>query len=387
MHTNEAVLLMLISAGAFLMPIIGRRFDFLPSSVAEILYGIVIGTFIGSGLETGIVTFLSDFGFILLMYLAGMEIDVDEIAETGKRNLGVYFLYFIAVAVLAVAAASVTGREPSYSLIYLATAIGLLFPILKEMNLMGTPTGSMLLIMGSIGEVVTLSGLMVSTALFEYGFSVDGGLYLAQVAGFGLIAFIIIKLFTLYMWWFPATQRFFLSTGTVTETGVRGALVNMLIFTALAAIFHIKLIIGAFLGGFIFAAVFRQRHEIQERLGTFGYGFLVPVFFIDVGMNFDIGVLKDVSVLLAALEITAVVLLLRIVATPLLLLSNLRPAHLPMIPFATAFPLTLLVAVGRIGSELGWYTPKDTGAIVLAAIVTALIYPPVFKNLAARIRV
>jgi Kef-type K+ transport system membrane component KefB len=382
MHADEAVLIMLISAGAFLMPIIGRRLSFIPSSVAEILFGIVIGFFLKGEINTGILPFLSDFGFILLMYLAGMEIDLDEIAETGGRNLSIYALYFVVVGMFAFSAAFITGKHDSYTLIYLTTAIGLLFPVLKETGMMERSTGKMLLILGSIGEVITLIGLMITSILFEYGYTYGGFLRFTQIAVFGIIAYSIVRLFRLYIWWFPDTMKFFLTTGNVTETGVRGSLANMMIFVALASIFHVKLIIGAFLGGFIFSAVFREKHDVQESLETFGYGFLVPIFFIDVGINFDVGILKNISVLYTALEISGIVLLTRIMALPVLYFSDMKAKDYLLVPFATAFPLTLLVAVSKIGSELGWFDAEAAGSLVLAAILTALVYPALFKYFA-----
>lgn len=89
MDKHEAILLLVISIGAFVIPFIIRRL-YLPSAVGEIFYGLVLGIFFKDIIhETPIVKLLGELGFIILMYLAGLEINFDRIRSTSKR----IFLY------------------------------------------------------------------------------------------------------------------------------------------------------------------------------------------------------------------------------------------------------------------------------------------------------
>jgi Kef-type K+ transport system membrane component KefB len=164
-----------------------------------------------------------------------------------------------ATVILSVGAAYVYGLAPIYALIFLTTAIGLLFPVLKETGLLEKDTGQMLLIIGSIGEVMSLLGLTVFILYYRAGFSWESLEHLGEIGAFIVSAYIIYKIFRLVVWWFPGLVRPFLQSGDPTESGIRANFVNMFVFVALAALLHMELIIGAFLGGMAFAVIFKRR--------------------------------------------------------------------------------------------------------------------------------
>jgi len=381
MSKVDALLLLSICVGAFIMPFICKRLS-IPSAVGEILFGLGVGLFFKEAFhKTTIIKFLGELGFILLMYLAGLEIDFEKIKITPRKELILYVTMVVVMVILSIGAAYVYGLSPLYGLIFFTTAIGLLFPVLKETGLLEKDTGQMLLIIGSIGEVVSLLGITVFILYYRSGFSWESLVHLGEMGAFILLAYIIYKLFRLVVWWYPGLVRPFLHGGDPTESSIRANFVNMFVFVALAALLHMELIIGAFLGGMAYAVIFKRRAEIQHRMGSFAYGFLIPVFFIEAGLRFDIKDFLDLQVVVMALVIAFLIFAVRIAASLVFLWSNLTLMEIIIVPVSTSFPLTLLAAIATFGIEQQIIPRDQAASILLAALLTALIYPVLLKKI------
>ncbi len=87
MTEHEALFLFLMAIGAFFMPFISKRL-LLPAAVGEIIYGIVIVSVLPHGEnQLEMVEYFSALGFLILMYLAGLEIDFDRFQFLGLQSL------------------------------------------------------------------------------------------------------------------------------------------------------------------------------------------------------------------------------------------------------------------------------------------------------------
>jgi len=382
MNSLEALLLLCICSGAFLMPFVTRRLS-LPSAVGEILFGLFIGIFFKEAFhKTSIIKFLGELGFILLMYLAGLEINFEKIKATPKKELYLYISMISLVVFLSFLLMFYLHQAPIYALIYLTTAVGLLFPVLYETGLLEKDTGQKLLIIGSIGEVVSLVALTVFTLYYRFGFSMESAVHLGQLVAFLIGAYIIYRFFRLLVWWFPKLIRPFLKSSDPVQSSIRANFVNMFIFVGLAALLDMELIVGAFIGGMAFALIFTKREKIQSKINGIAYGFLIPVFFIEVGLRFDLRNFLKFHVLLTAAIISLLIFFIRALASLVLFFSPLTLKEIILVPVSTAFPLTLLAAIATFGIENNILAEDQAAAILLVAIITAVIYPFIMKKLA-----
>ena len=165
------------------------------------------------------------------------------------------------------------------------------------------------------------------------------------------------------------------------ESSIRANFVNMFIFVGLAGLLDMELIVGAFLGGMAFALIFKQREEVQRKISGIAYGFLIPVFFIEVGLRFDIKGFFSFQVLVVAVVISVVIFFVRALASLVLFFSPLNLLEIVMVPVSTAFPLTLLAAIATFGLEHKILAENQAASILLAAILTAVIYPFLMKKI------
>ncbi len=381
MSEQEALFLFLMALGAFFMPFLSKRL-MLPAAVGEIIYGIIIASLIPYGeSQLVMVEYFSTLGFLILMYLAGLELDFERFKALPKKELWIYVLTFIPVAAAAWYLSFKLQLSWGFAIIFFTSGIGLLFPVLKDTGLIKTDFGQKLLIITMIGEILTLAGLTVLTIISKYSFTIDSARQILYLAVFFLVIYFIMKILKVMLWWRPDLQSIFLEVGNPTETGMRANFVILFAFVAFAAIFKIEFVVGAFVGGLMFALVFAGRDGVLDKLGGVGYGFFIPIFFISVGMHVTFNDFMQTDVIILALIIIASLFITRVAGTLLLLFSSIEKPKLMLVTVGLSFPLTMLVAVSRICYDIGLINKIQTSAVLLASMISAIIFPWVFKGM------
>jgi trk system potassium uptake protein TrkA len=398
-ETQSFVPLLIVVALAFFVPLVLSRLKrlSLPVVVGEILAGIVVGD---SGLKLvradPMLEVLSLLGFAYLMFLSGLEVDFDAIlprpgswqGSWKKRinnplSLGV--LTFAATIVLALLAAwglqKLNATDDPYlmALILSTTSLGLVMPVLKERGLTNQPYGQSLLVAAVIADFATMLLVSIYAVLHTQGLSLDLLLVLILFGAFGT-AYRMARLAHRH---FPGVDYLQgLSTATA-QIDVRGAFAVALAFIALAQGLGVEMILGAFLGGALISLVAdRRSSDLYHRLDVIGYAFFIPIFFIMVGVRFDL------ASLLSSTRTLLLVPLLLLLAYGIKFVAALayRLNHSWRETLAAggllSSRLSLIIAVSAIGMELGSIDSATNAAIILVAIVTSTISPLVFNRIA-----
>ncbi len=383
MTEHEALFLFFMAIGAFFMPFISKRL-LLPASVGEIIYGIVIASLLPHGEnQLEMVEYFSALGFLILMYLAGLEIDFDKFRNLSRKELWLYVLSFIPVAAVSWYLSFYLNLHWSFAIIFFTSGIGLLFPVLRDTELIKTDFGQKLLIITMIGEILTLAGLTVFTIVSKYGYTIDSARQILYLAVFFIVIYLFMKILKVALWWKPNLQSVFLEVDNPTETGMRANFVILFAFVAFAAVLEIEFVVGAFVGGMMFALVFAGRDGVLDKLGGVGYGFFIPIFFISVGMRVTFNDFLQKDVILLALLIIASLFLSKVAGTILLLFSSIPKQKLLLVATGLSFPLTMLVVVSGIFYDLELIDKMQTSAVLLASMISAIVFPWIFKAIAA----
>ena len=384
MSDAEALLLLFVSLGAAIVPLISRRLK-ISTAVLEIGYGLLLVSLAGRApSNTVILDFLAELGFIILMYLAGLEINFEKLRTISPRDILLGICMYMVMIGLSVWAAISMGQPPFFSLVYFTTAVGLLFPVLREMGMLNGELGQRYLIFGSIGEILSLVAFTIFVIFHRTGWSRFSFLSMGEILLFFLLALAAHRAVKLMAWWFPGAARLFTQKEDTAERGIRGSLAMMFTFVALASFMNLEPVIGAFIAGVVFALIFKQRERMLEKIGGMAYGFFIPLFFIRVGLRFDIGELLAPEVLLTAGIAILLMVLVRVIGLLPMMFSSLSPLGLAGLPLASAFPLTLLVAIAEFGLESHILTRQDSSAIILTAVVTAIVFPSLLSILLSR---
>jgi Kef-type K+ transport system membrane component KefB len=153
------------------------------------------------------------------------------------------------------------------------------------------------------------------------------------------------------------------------------------VFIGLSIALDMDPILGAFMAGAIFAFVFRNSGDLEARISGFAYGFLIPIFFISVGVAFPLDALRDSSVLQTAAFIIVVAIGAKLIAAPLLMLRGLSFRDAMGSGVLLAGQLSVIIALAELGVQIGVIDEGLSAGAVLLVGVTAILSPIVFKLL------
>lgn len=380
----SAMTFIVIGFAAFLLPLVARIVR-VPAVVLEILFGLLIGPqilgLIGSETASeGFVLVLAEIGLFLLMFLAGFEINFTSLEREGVGPiLFAFAFYFVVVALAWVGLGYVdlatTAEQVYLTLLVSAASVGIIIPSLRSTGRTLTRQGQMTIVIGIVAEFLAATGVIVYTVWWESGVGVE----LLYVLVFVAVLLGVLWIMRTMAWWFPDSAERLFSSNDPDELGIRFSLALLFVFVGISIALGMDPILGAFMAGAIFAFVFRNSGDLEQRLSGFAYGFLIPIFFISVGIRFPLDALSDSAVLIAALSIIAVAIAAKLLPAPLLMLRGLSFRDSVGGGVLLAGQLSVIIALAEVGVQKGIIGEGVSAGAVLLVGVTALLSPIIYK--------
>jgi len=348
----------------------------MPVVVAEIAFGIALGPqVLGLADADGVVEFMSDVGLTFLFFLAGLEVDFERIRGAPLRLGGWGWALSVGLGLAIAGVLQARGFAISALLIGIAlctTAIGTLMPILRDAGELETPFGPYVLAAGVTGEF----GPLLATALLLTSTKRPGvsfALLLVFVAVSIGAAVVALRARPPHV---VTTIRRTMSTSGQLALRLSLALLFGLVF--LASRFGFDIVLGAFAAGLVVGLVTRgeESEELRVKFEGIGFGFVIPIFFVVTGMNFDLDALfASVGTVLRLPLFLFLFLVVRGAPALLLYRGRLSGADRRALAFYSATALPIVVAVTTIGLEEGKMKPANAAALVGAAMMSVLVYP------------
>lgn len=383
-HTYGSLLF--VTVIAFVSPWISIRLSkgFVPAIVIEILLGIAVGP---SGFDvtstTQYVGFLSNLAFSYLMFLSGMEIDFDIILQRPspqERAPWIKGLFFFATAFAASAVIAYTLFalhmivHPLFiTLVLSTTSIGIVTPALKEKGWLLVPFGQEILTYALLADIVTLMLVAAYTTAHLTGNAATILLVLVLLFSF-VIVYRILKA--------AKVNRVFTFVGNATsELGLRGAFALILIFLALAQSLGTQVVVGAFLAGAIISLLSDKNSDLTHKLNSIGYGFLLPIFFVNVGLTFNLGALGSSPVFWIALGVILLGMFANKLIGAVIWMKGFSMKERVAAGALLGSQLSLTIVASKIGQQIHVLSPGVANGLILLAIVTCLIAPFVFTRM------
>ncbi len=392
---SPLISLLLITTLAVIIPFIAARIRRIriPIVVLEILTGIIIGQ---SGFNLPVnnptLEFLAQFGFAFLMFLAGLEIDFSlllpktqsshskipwhqNLTVLGIASFGLTLL-LAAAAGLGLTALGLARSAPLMGLILSTTALGIILPVLKERNLLATEYGQALLVAALLADFITLILISLVIAVYKHGASLD----LLLILLLGFVFAVAMRMGRMLDRW-GGLPKVLNSLAPVAQAPVRFSLAFLVGWQILAQALGLEIILGAFLGGALISLLTRHTEEIlREKLDAMGYGFFIPIFFISVGMRFNLRALLESPTALTLVPL--LILLAYVVKIVPALIYRLRFSWRETLAagFLLSSRLSLIIAASAIALEFDLINPATNTAIILVAIVTCTFSPLLFNR-------
>ena len=156
----------------------------------------------------------------------------------------------------------------------------------------------------------------------------------------------------------------------------------MLVFVGVAELLGVEAVLGAFLSGTVFAYVFRERGGLERKLTGFSYGFLIPIFFINVGMSLDATVLVDPDVMAGdLLPLLVIAAAAKLLPSLLLVFRGLSLREALAAGVLLSARLSLIIAVADLGVRIGVIDATLELVIVALAVISSFTAPVGFRLL------
>ena len=369
--------LVLIGIVAVISPLLAELTGRLgvPDVVFEIALGIVIGpAVLGVAHPGSVITALEAMGLSYLMFLAGLELDLARIRGRSLRLAAAGWMISLALALAIASALTVLGTVLDALVIGLAlttTALGTLLPILRDAGLTEGRFGARVMAIGSVGEFGPI--LAVAVLLDRRNPGTTAVL---------LLAFVVVAVAAALAAARPHPPRViqFLHrhVHSSAQLPVRISVLLIIGLVFLAFRLGLDVLLGAFAAGIV-VRLFVQGQDrtiVRGKLEAIGFGFLVPIFFIVSGMQFDLRALLATPAGLLRVPLF-LVLLLVVRGTPALLLYRGDLPGSQRVPLAllSATGLPLIVVITTIGVQEGRMRPVNAAALVAAGMLSVLLYP------------
>ncbi len=379
--------ILIITVLAFITPLIINAIKGIkiPYVVGEIIVGLIVGkSFFNVVHDDTWVVFLSNLGLAYLMYLSGLEIDFSQFdpqhnLKKNAKNLAVCGAMFLLSLLVSYGIAYLLFRVGLirnvlfFSFLLSATAPGLLVPLFKERDLLDTDFGQMLLIFTLIGEFLCLIAITFISSSMSGGLSYKSFLFIVVIAAAALLYIIAQRAINKYQFSFNNYRGLHME--------VRASFAVILILVAISHAVGAEIVFGSFIAGVIFSIMSgKAREDLKDKVDIIGYGFLVPIFFIGVGINIDI---KEVfQEPLTLLMIPVILLIFYIVKlVPSLLLSHsFGMKKAVSSSFLLSAQLSLMIVGLQIALSLDVINPINYSLFVFATVVSCLLFPVLFDK-------
>jgi Kef-type K+ transport system membrane component KefB len=259
--------------------------------------------------------------------------------------------------------------------------MGLVVPTLRSTRRAQTRLGQAILMSAALADFLTLIGVTVVALGFEHGV----GWQLAKVPALLLIIALVLLALRQAAWWFPERFERLFSPHDPEELGIRASLALMFVFVGLSLALDVEPILGAFLAGTVFALVFPHRGSLERELSGFSYGFLIPVFFINVGVGFQLGALLEPGALARAGGLILAALAVKLLPSMLLLLQRIPFRETLAAGVLLSARLSLVIAVASLGVQIGILSAEVQASVILLAVLSATLAPTIFRLLAPQL--
>lgn len=373
-----------------------------PTVVIEIIAGILIGPFVLDIVQhKEYIDFLALTGFIFLMFLSGLEIDVDAMVATLPRKritpskfisnplLSGILIYVLTLFLGFICSLTLAKLSPDiqnfwyFALVMSTSSVGIILPVLKDRGESNLRVGQFIIISAAIADLLSIVLFTFTASYYRNGFD-----YRILLIGVLIIAFVISYFTGRKMMNNTLLKRIvFQLSHAASQIRVRGTIWLITAFVVLAQFVGAEIILGAFLAGLIMSIFLRkQRSSLILKLEGMGYGFFIPIFFVVVGIKLNFGFFKDFgSSFLILIALLFFLYLVKVL--PSLIWSRI-------LGFKTSITsgvllssrLSLIIAAAEIGKQLDIVSSQMNAVIVVAAIFTCFISPFIYSHTHPKLR-
>ncbi|MFA9431706.1 cation:proton antiporter [Egicoccus sp. AB-alg2] len=370
---QPGLLLAVLTAAILLAPILARRLR-LPEVVAVVVVGFAIGpTGLGLVERAGVVEVLGNVGLLYLMFVAGLELDLDDFIEHRRDSIGFGALTFVVPMALGTVSSLALGYDLLAAILLAscwASHTLVTYPAFQRVGTVGNRA-----VATSVGATIitdTAALLVLAVVARAHQGALTPVFWLTLLPSMAILtAGAVLGL--------PRAARWFFS-GRGQDRSLRFLFVMVALFTvaSLAEVIGIEAIVGAFLAGLALNRSVPNGGALMERIDFLGATLFIPLFLLATGMLIDIQVLLERRTLLIGGVFTVVALVAKFVAAWISgkALRYTWPEIGAMFALSAAQAAATLAAI-VVGLNVGLIDEDTVNAVMMVIVVTCLVAPAV----------
>ena len=302
---EQFLVLFAIVAGAAAIPFFSRRIG-VPSAVLEILYGVALFNTVVHAQPQWFPLFKT-LGFIYLMFIAGMELDLRQLFKAGR------LCWYVLIAALPFAVMPFLFVKMGYPF-YLGVVVsvlsgGIVIPVLKESELLYTDWGRDTTGIALTGELLSILALTAIDVYHTHGLTLMAVSAATKLLLLFALGGLFLRVLYILAWWNPERVERVMESEDPVEEGIRAVVAVAIAGALIASAAGVEAILGSFMAGLIFSFVFKTKGRFEEKINAVGFGFFTPFFFIGISPDHDVSVFTSTDTLRFSLLLTCMVFL------------------------------------------------------------------------------
>ncbi|MCG3656591.1 cation:proton antiporter [Aliarcobacter butzleri] len=360
-------------------PIISKMIK-TPVVVIEITLGLLCG-YLGLIYSDETLKLVAKFGFVYLMFLAGLEINF-KLVKIIKATLAVnVILYFILLYTISGLVCWLFGLGLTYFVALPIFSLGMIMMLLKEYG-KEQPWLNLALSIGVVGEIISILALTLFSGWTEYGFTSNFFYSILTIALVIVAIVLLLRVSYVLFWWFPEIRNFIIpeNQDDKHDQDIRFSLSLLLIFVSIMLILKIDVVLGAFTTGLFFKMFFNQKHELLEKIESFGYGFFAPIFFIYTGSTVKLDMVT-LDILHHAIFIMCAIITIRLISSYLVFYNYLKFKQTALFALSDSMPLTFMVAIAMLSYNYGLISQNEYFSFIIASMLDGLFLMVLIRKL------
>jgi len=362
--SDNITLITTISLIIMFSPFFAKVFR-LPTTPIEIILGSLLG-YVGFIHDEHLFEIVAEFGFLYLMFIAGTEINLKNVLKTPAIIMKKVVVYLILLYAFSIAFAIQFELGKIMMVLLPLISVGLVASLSKEYG--KTPWLTLSMTVGGIGEVASIGILTITSAALQSGVGLALFQNIMALIAFLLFMFLLFRAMQILFWWYPKVSTLLMPHQDNKEQDIRLSMGIFFLLVGAMLYLNLELAFGAFLAGIFIPTFFEHKNELPEKLASYGFGFLIPIFFIHIGSSFDLDALTMDGLISKALIIASIMILMRLIAS-LVFVKELGIVDSILMGLSHSMPLTLLIAMATLA-----YTAKSIDMLHYYAFILAALF-------------
>ncbi|QFR48333.1 cation:proton antiporter [Sulfurimonas lithotrophica] len=372
--SDTIVLITTISLIIIFSPFFAKKLN-LPTTPIEIIFGSLLA-YLGLLHDEHIFELVAEFGFLYLMFIAGTEINLTNVFKTPSHIVKKVIIYIIILYAFSIFLSLYLNLGKIFMVLLPLISVGLVATLSKEYG--KTPWLDLSMTSGGIGEVVSIAVLTITSAGLQSGIGIGLFKTILALTLFLLFMFVLFRVFAILTWWFPSISTILMPHEDKAEQDIRLSMGIFFLLVASMLYLELELAFGAFLAGIFIPTFFPHKEDLPHKLEAFGFGFLVPIFFIYIGTTFNLDALTIEGLISKALIIAVVMIVMRVIAS-FVFTRELGAIDSILMGLSHSMPLTLLIAMATLAYHANSIDKLHYYAFILASLFQVISVMVIIK--------